>query len=158
MIVKKYKGFDVPEGATHYHDEYRRFYKDCERVSFSDFLGDQWSNWTASLHVNMPIECVKLPQEPEAYMPKAGEECEMLIIKWEPVMPLFVGEQVVVVEIATAEISYSISAMEFRPIKTEREKVIEWINSNIDNIDHYDSVLIGRLYDAGALKMPDNHE
>ena len=157
MIVKKYKGFDVPDGATYYNERWGEFYKEEGGRGFIYIShSDDWCSFDLEGNRNFR-DSIVLPQEPEAYIPQVGEECEVLIIKWEPVMPLFVGQQVVVVEIATAEISYSISAMEFRPIKTERERVIEFAMSKWEEGTH-GKVLLGHLYDKGALKMPDNHE
>jgi hypothetical protein len=81
-------------------------------------------------------------------MPDVGEVCEMLITEFEPVMPLFIGDQIIVIEIASAEIAYNIREMEFRPIKTEREWFIDRGVSGID-CGHID-VMMGDLYDIGA--------
>ena len=49
---------------------------------------------------------------------------------------------------------FSSDSDQFRPIKTEREKVKDWIDSNIQNIDLDDAILINKLLDLGALTIP----
>ena len=85
----------------------------------------------------------------EAYMPKVGEACEMLIGKWEPVTPLFIGDQLIVIDICSAEVAYRLTAMAFRPIKTEREKFIDRANKVILD-GGYTNKWAEVLYDSGA--------
>tara|TARA_R110000850_G_C9963662_1_gene464603 strand:+ start:276 stop:764 length:489 start_codon:yes stop_codon:yes gene_type:complete len=159
MIVKKYKGFDVPEGATGFCPEtptkYAAFIRNLEGrqqvMAMRNGSEDRWAYDSTELK-----DLIELPQEPEAYMPKAGEECEVESDcrgVWKKAMYVGVdsiGSHVFDVDKRHLWRIDSIDIL-VRPIKTEREKVIEWA-SNIAPIDR-DGVF-GALYDLGALTIP----
>ncbi len=107
----------------------------------------------------------ELSQVPEQFVPKVGEECEV----WHGdvwISCLFLGE------ILYGDYGYQISSGEykgemngdkqlgnFRPIKTEREKVQEWVESRVDCLGDYaldQAILITKLLDLGCLVIPDD--
>ena len=157
--VRTYKGHDVPEGAVRALGAI--FYKVEDGVLLCQSMVSPLDDWEEScwpdlesLDKEVDIEVIAIPQEPETFVPVVGEECEMLITRFEPVMPLFIGDQVIVIEIASAEIAYNIREMDFRPIKTEREKVIESLSGKICHpsvTEFTKEEVIGALYDLGKL-------
>jgi len=165
-IVKKFKGYDVPEGATHY-EAAKGLYKDAFAKKepsggwlwYMAGMSDVWSYAGDPLH-----NFVELPQEPETFMPKVGEECEFKSSTkseswWEG---LYVGparDGLHVVQETNGAGVYARKGFVFRPLKTEREKVIEWALTQ--DCHPCDGMLsrtdfCGVLFDQGALKIPDS--
>ena len=79
--VKKYKGYDVPEGATHYGPDIEEYCEgwymvneDSGEIKFQNIDGKLW-------HLNhycIPDSAIELPEEPIAeWMPEVGQECEV---------------------------------------------------------------------------------
>ena len=161
MNVKTYKGLKVPEGATHYSDMTNEFIKHDGQVHYHSITG-----WVAiPLKYNLSPDMAELPQEPEQFVPKVGEECEMLINSWHPkgewekVTPLFIGGQLIVVDIVSAEIAYNAKEMDFRPIKTERKRIEEWVLSKIDCLEDFQldqAIMITKMLDLGCLVIPES--
>jgi len=206
IIVKKFKGYDVPEGASNYNfNAYKRFYKwtdgtvqYCEAGSsiwkFSTIKGmdglydlpqepEQYTEENDWLKVGGRVitpngeaeiynitedsgvitsrgnYCrTELSQVPEQYMPKVGDECE-----WKIGCLCRKGTYVginsrgsYVVEIDGEYKGYHKHQIEFRPIKTEREKVIEWARKEWFGFSGTRESFDGYLFDIGALKIPDS--
>jgi len=174
-IVKTYKGHDVPEGATHYAPKQtgymEGFYKIIEgNVSFCA-VGKSGSSFRSASDFILGRESclIKLPQEPEQYMPKVGDECEYVINdsdSWYKCQIFDIGQVGIYMychHFDTSDYMYQWvrkATVAFRPIKTEREKVIEWAMDKVceplNILD--DSKAMGHLYDLGALKIPDSEK
>ena len=180
MIAKKFKGHKVPQGATHYTEKGGDFFilldQDpldfvrpfpVHRIMF--WTGEKWSEGTMDGEVKM----IALPQEPEAYMPKIGEECECLPHNdmWG-----FKGISVSVGRIEhisgdhfwwfshteSLNVISRLDKADFRPIKTESEKVVQWTKASIRN-EFGEEVLthesmFGYLHKIGALTIPESKQ
>lgn len=156
-IVKTYKGYDVPEGATHYGaktwDWTEAFYNMNDHTCFLAGEDDKWDHFDNSRN-----DLIKLPQEPEQWMPEVGEECE-----WRGKSGGFwVKAKVSAIEFDTFvfwqdenskyrpnkfEIM-EFSSVNVRPIKTKRERFIEQGIELRQNFGDRD--LLEQLFDNGA--------
>jgi len=157
--VKTYKGHDVPEGAICFGAENEMF----EACFYKD--GFYWAvnkpGWRVEyLAIKDPNYLENLPQEPEQFVPKVGEECEInLDFKWQTVY--ICGKNkggAFVFEDHRGYVDSSIAEItKFRPIKTEREKVIEWAVKEWKRED-YPAIgnFFGSMYDLGALTLPES--
>lgn len=130
--VKTYSGHDVPEGATHYKNGL--FYKHDGQGWLYHDSGAQWMYNMNPRSWFDDIEELPLSDE---FVTEVGKECEMLIDShegtWENIKVLFIGEQLIIVEIGGAEVAYSKTAMQLRPIKSERNKLASGIcNKRLD--------------------------
>ena len=110
----------------------------------------------------------ELSQVPEAFVPVVGEACEYTAIKshngeysaveagrWYECKEIiaFHGGFVWTSDNGLRLLSNTI----FRPIKTERERVIEWAMKEWMREDHSTTEnLFGSMYDLGALTMPES--
>lgn len=154
-IVSTYKGHDVPEGSTHYAAQdgcWREGFYDVDEGKFRGTeFGDCWGD------SNMKRKgLIELPQAPEQYMPKVGEECEMKDCSqktgWRECY--IVGKTkdgIFVAEYQNGDV-YAEDGV-FRPIKTLREKVIDQC-LEIYHCGKYSVDMAEALYDAGMLTMP----
>lgn len=171
-IVKKYKGHNVPSGATHYSDgdafHEEGFYKiEGVRTLFSGVQAKykEWSETTGVRRGNL------LPQEPDQFMPKVGEECEYNV-EQPHLAPCFNKVTVIAIigkriyfydntddlqENGGREIYNTVKYLDhFRPIKTEREKVIEWAYEATSSYGTILDGVLGTLFDLGALTIPES--
>lgn len=161
--VKKYRGYDVPEGATHVSREGVLFY--CKYDDGWCYWSQPSNSWCQSIN-DKPFDntnCLPLPQAPVAYMPKVGEECEVQKFdqhttgSWEKCF--VVGETQDKTSLVIHDdhdvlhfICKEWNSVKFRHIKTEREQVIEWASNEVEAMHYKDG--LGKLYDIGALTIP----
>ena len=154
--VKKYKGYDVPEGATHYLPDTEKY---CEgwymvneasgRIKFRHINGALWH----STHYCIPNSAIELPEEPKAeWMPEVGVECEMMAgpFEWRKCIPLYVGSVFVVYTANSSE--GSLSKNFFRPLKTKEEKDRESFHLKAFEVHKHDmscNEFATALYKAG---------
>lgn len=98
------------------------------------------------------------------YIPKVGEECEVLNSsfahpEWEKCTPHYIGEfKSIYTSESCKERVCEVVFLAFRPVKSERERVIEWTEATIRmEFDEYPCTdeLFGYLHKIGALKIPD---
>lgn len=159
-IVKKYKGQDVPEGATHYSKQDGYFLKNERRIYAH--LSRGWAAIPLNYHMG---DVIKLPQTPEAYMPKVGEECEFQKCDTDGGLDwtycYVAGETkdgaCIILHDADDDLHFAFTSncnIKFRPIKTEREKVVVWAERETEHIIT-SCKLLGHLYDLGALIIPE---
>lgn len=151
--VKKYKGHDVPDGATHY-----------------SLLSNEFLKWTGSsnnLHHNIngrwiaiPFRHtlnstdIELPQEPEQWMPEVGAWCEVESdTHGEHKKAFYVGLSADGSHIFDVEQKWLWrldTSMHVRPIKTERERFIEQA-TKLDAAHVWTSAeFAGDMFDNGA--------
>ncbi|PCI53644.1 MAG: hypothetical protein COB36_11975 [Alphaproteobacteria bacterium] len=163
MIVKTYSGHNVPEGATRFRGDsvthHPFFLKYEDGRQYSHAIPVDKFDWKKDS--NTWSDLIELPQEPETFVPVVGEECEIKSNNnWNPIDILAVTAQHVIFnEIGkeNEQIVYLLNR-KFRPIKTEREKVIEWALKQ--DCPPCDGMLsrtdfCGELFDLGALKIPE---
>ena len=157
-IVKKWEGYDVPEKSKHYHKF--NFYKvvPCGIVCWVKVgNGDGWKRSSVYECEESLIRdgAIELPQE--QFVPVVGEECEInLDLKWQEVYICGkTKEGTFVFEDNRGYVDSSVTGTtKFRPIKTEREKVIEGaINIMNDSIDDSQEGWAVALYEAGMLTI-----
>lgn len=145
-VVTEYKGHKVPEGATRFNEFNGEFYKEGP---FVYIIRDGWVSFYANENW---FNAIKLPQEPEQYFPQTGTYCEVLDGIWHKAW--YIGRD----EDGSPTYRYDGTlhngAIQFRPLKTEREKVIEWAHCEFMASGGIDEIF-GDLYDMGALTMPE---
>ena len=113
---------------------------------------------------SFPCEDCCLPQEPEQFVPKAGEWCEHINdgsrkMYGELLMVGFRSDGTYVMEAKIHGDLLEFVGNPFRPIKTERERVQEWVESKVDCLGDYaldQAILITKLLDLGCLVIPDD--
>lgn len=129
--VKEFKGYKVPEGATHYNSEsisyVEGFYKyDNNKVIFAPAETLEWliednPQW-------IPINAIELPEAPQEWMPEVGEECEVLDTCYahpkhsEVKVKGFYNKQVWLTLPSGEDRVVLIANCKFRPLKTQQEK------------------------------------
>ena len=156
-VVKKYKGYDVPEGATHFRDgceSYHPMFIKIKDGNQSRILASGINKWSDG-H-NYVDNLIELPQEPEPdkWVPKVGEWCEVesdVRNVWKKAMYVgidSVGSHVFDVEKRHLWRIDSVDIL-VRPIKTEREQFIEAAKS-VWNGKYVIESILGELYDAGC--------
>lgn len=176
MIVKKYKGHDVPEGATHYGANTRDYVE-----GFYDADSNFWrlphdNIWMKTNVVSDRSDLIELPQEPEQYMPKVGEGCEYTAIRdgdgqYSSILAGTWYECTKIIAFHDGCVWTSDNGIRplkntiFRPIKTEREKVIGWhlVNMGYDsdefNFEGAEESLVfitlSLLFKGGHLAIPE---
>jgi len=157
--VKTYQGHDVPEGATGFIAgtglKISLFVKDGFFVRTDSFA------WKAdeSPETNGPIEELpQEPQEPEQYIPVVGEECEALLEgEW-------LYAEALKHHASSGAIAFDFGdclkwSADFRPIKTKREKIKEWVESKIDCTEDFQmdqAIMINKMLDLGCLVIPES--
>ena len=173
--VKKWEGNDVPEGATHYSPSgingKGTFYKlsdDESEVKYYWCFASLSDHYWSLADRGLGNDLIELPQEPEQFVPKVGEACEYTAInshngeysaveagRWYECKEIiaFHGGFVWTSDNGLRLLSNTL----FRPIKTEREKVIEWAVKEWKRED-YPAIgnFFGSMYDLGALTLPES--
>lgn len=157
--VKTYKGHDVPEGATHFSGVGDLFYRDTGMWNYWSPVELCWRPSCNSVETD-DERCVRLPQNPEAYMPKVGEECLWFSDKtqvWTHTKLIAIHESSAWLE-GEAVVSIDYSYEQFRPIKTEREKTEQWAFDQWLAYNGTMNTFCGHLYNLGALTIPETTE
>lgn len=130
--------------------------------------------WRNPHNYNLDASKIELPQELEYLVPVAGEECEVYCaynqgepdkdMAWRKTTILSIvgaieNEGLVTFETGWSEQWYGetdiCNLREFRPVRTEREKVIGAANSAV-GAGGYTIEWASVLYDAGMLVMPES--
>jgi len=162
--VKTYKGHDVPEDAQRYHDgdgiQREGFWKEDEN-GYSHFygLGDHATDhkWVITLSTMVGE---KLPEE-KPYTPEVGDMCKITAKTGNPREAFFVGvdENDKPVFSLGLEVYWALDdTWEITKAKTECEVVVEWAESQRYDKDDDLLGLLTRLYDLGALKLPEDKQ
>lgn len=143
----KYKGKEVPEGATHYSKSIASFYKQ---------EGGKWcihdTNWILSRLCFEDLNLELLPKESQ-FTPEAGTWCECdYPSKWTKVFVIGPNsESYTVIELQCGNTIAVGSIIEFRPLKTEREAFVDWACNVMNNsVDDSQEGWATALYDNGA--------
>lgn len=112
------------------------------------------------------------PAEPEpakpwfesGELPKAGECCEYKFqnpsVSWQPVQVNYISEKhaiLTILEDGNECHADGFKAADFRPMRTDKEKAIDFALGKINNSmnRHAAPYIIEQLYDAGLLRLPD---
>lgn len=167
----------APEGSTHYKEEdnnwtfcwYKKekdtwFYQNNKRV------GRGWDE-SSEYHSDLLLVLKEIPTE-QPYTPQIGEECELNMHGyWCDVLLLAYGKKTFIYEILegqtaddgdeiAGEHSGFLNQANFRPIKTEREKLFDKCVHALNSIPQCDEVnahhkdTIEWLVDAGFIHAP----
>jgi hypothetical protein len=163
MKVVTHKGFPIPAGTI--VATASLFYKIDGGVLVCQGLDADSDDWNVSEYesiedLSRDVSLTYMPKNTEVYMPKAGEECEYRLVEKGEYRKVFYiglnrsGEHVMDDDLGDL---LQFSPCYFRPIKTDREEVVEWAMCEWEEGNH-GKVLLGRLYDLGALKIPTNVE
>ena len=157
-IVKKYKGYDIPEGVIRvWKDVFYKFDAGILVCQAVDSDSDCWKESNFNSLDDLDRNNDVLVIEPEVYMPKVGGWCEVesdIRNVWKKAMYVGVdsiGSHVFDVEKRHLWRIDSIDVL-VRPIKTEREKFIEEATALNNNLGLHPTLedMLAALYDAGA--------
>lgn len=178
--VKTFKGHYVPEGVVRALGSV--FYKVGDGVLLCQSIGSPFDDWEEShwpdlesMDEEVGPKAVKLPQEPEQWMPEVGEEFEIaesteyltisheegLIVK---VYASFTDDRNIdLFAFVTADGKHAgvCTAQCFRPIQTEREKIKAWVESKIDCVEDFQldqAIMITKMLDLGCLVIPEDKQ
>ena len=178
--VKEYKGYKVPDGATHYDEAHgvtiAAFAKLDDEGEWLWWVARGDHSWGYGSDANNIVE---LPQEPEAYMPKVGDSCEYTAIRdgdgqYSSILAGTWYECTKIIAFHDGCVWTSDNGIRplkntiFRPIKTKREKVIGWHLVDMG----YDSeefnfmaaeeslvfVTLSSLFEGGHLVIPESKQ
>ena len=172
--VKEYKGYKVPEGATHYNSEsisyVEGFYKyDNNKVIFAPAETLEWliednPQW-------IPIDAIELPEAPQEWngegLPPVGAECVMSYDgnNWVECVINYSSEHTVVCTNESGiELVYSTKdIVMFRPKRTQKEKDREaFIDKALEEIETKaglvapDKAIFEIMHEAGFTAPKDN--
>ena len=149
----------APEGATHCQPDPEAdffWYNHDERAALSKRSG----RWCYS-HSGEFYWATLIPRPSPAWdgsgLPPVGVECEVCTAqRWVAAKILYIdGRHCIAIgaDQSGASTHYKTQKTQFRPIKTEKERVVEWA---MDAANFGENMRRGieALYDAGALKMP----
>jgi hypothetical protein len=130
--VKEYKGYKVPEGATHYN-EGNMLWPECfiNKNTGEVYKLDEPRIWVLSERV-MPTTAIELPEEQSQEwvdgLPSVGCEC-LTLHKGDLVECLYVGKGIgeeYIYQVTSGchrgEIDRLIGSPRFRPLKTQEQK------------------------------------
>ena len=155
--VKKYEGYDVPVGSQRFRVKTNEFYKKEGDVIY--FWDTSCWEGVASGTTGWDLS-VELPQEPETFVPVAGEWCEHICADLEEAA-FIIGRNKdgnIVFQNKQSDVFYCDNEVFFHPLKSEREKIKEWVESKIDCVEAFEmdqAIMISLMLDLGCLIIPE---
>jgi len=167
--VKTFKGHDVPAGATHYGPDTAEWSEGFYKLTNGFWHATHGVSllWFRISNVVVRDDLIEIPQEPEQWVPVVGEECEYLF-GFNPALTAAVKIKAVtdeyVIFVETGKKNEQVVPYikeKFNPVKTEREKIKEWVESKIDCIEDFQfdqAIMINEMLDLGCLVIPEDKQ
>lgn len=167
--VKTYRGYHVPKGTTHVSDKDRLFIKIMTDGSYS-FKSFDGLYFGKEFDAPLPVDTKELPLTDE-FVPEVGKECMISYNGCEFFKGKYIGDNQVGSKCYMVfflphkgeydEYKRGGDTLKFRPIKSEREKFIDWTVEKCahaldGNLERVCRSMAADQYDNGARVMQEN--